>query len=1033
MHLPLTTRARIPAGSAITRFVLCALVFLGLLCPCISALAPSLDVSQYEHKAWTIREGFTGGQITAIAQTPDGYLWLATGFGLLRFDGVHVIPWSPPAGQQLPGNFISDLLVSRDGTLWIATWKGLASWKNGQLTQYPETFGQIVTSPVQDGEGTVWVGVYGPGRLCAIREGKMQCYGAGRFGRSVSALYADPKGNLWVSAQSGLWRWAPGTPEHYAFPGGAVEATALIEGEHGELVMATAIPGAGPATTTGSIEGLKELRDGKIQNYDAPGFAGHFRPKCLFRSSDGSLWIGTVEGLLHFHGGKTDRFALVDGLSGDVVTSIFEDREGSIWVSTDGGLNRFREFAIPTISAKQGLSSSSVHLVEATPDGSMWISTADGLNRWENGHVTVYGRRETGVRSGSAFKEIANSGLPSTPRSLGQDRQGRLLAATREGVYLFERGRFSKIPGVPGGDIFSLVGDGQGNVWISNNDLGLVHSTPQGAVQEIPWAHFGHKEAAIKLLLDQQHGGLWLGFFDGGIAYFKDSQVPVSYNTADGLGKGLVGDLQPASGGGVWAATEGGLSRIKDGRVSTLTTKNGLPCDQIFWAMEDDEHAVWLSTGCGVVRIAGSELGAWMKDAQRSVRTTVFDALDGVRSRSGRYHPKVAKALDGKLWFVALDGASVIDPRYLPFNKIAPPVHIEQITADGKKYDVVQGLALPARVRDLSIDYTALSLAAPDKVRFRFKLEGQDNDWREVINERRVEYSNLGPGKYTFRVTACNNSGVWNEEDAFLAFSIVPAYWQTNWFRALGAAAFVILLWAAYQLRVRALHQRQALLERHEGEISALNERLIKVQEEERMRIAGELHDGILQQLTSLSLQLGTAMLELPIDSQPKAEVRDVEKKLIEVGAEIRQLSHELHPATLKETGLPLALHAYCEEFSKLRSIPISYQADKDVEELSPGAALCIYRIAQEALGNVAKHANATRIEVRLSRLDGRVRLSVVDDGVGFDLNSAEKSAGLGLINMRERVRQMDGAFAFDSEPGRGTMVTAEVPFKSRS
>jgi len=212
-----------------------------------------------------------------------------------------------------------------------------------------------------------------------------------------------------------------------------------------------------------------------------------------------------------------------------------------------------------------------------------------------------------------------------------------------------------------------------------------------------------------------------------------------------------------------------------------------------------------------------------------------------------------------------------------------------------------------------------------------------------------------------------------------------------------------------------------------------LNERLIKVQEEERMRIAGELHDGILQQLTSLSLQLGTAMLELPIDSQPKAEVRDVEKKLIEVGAEIRQLSHELHPATLKETGLPLALHAYCEEFSKLRSIPISYQADKDVEELSPGAALCIYRIAQEALGNVAKHASATRIEVRLSRLDGRVRLSVVDDGVGFDLNSAEKSAGLGLINMRERVRQLDGAFAFDSEPGRGTMVTAEVPFKSRS
>ena len=319
---------------------------------------------------------------------------------------------------------------------------------------------------------------------------------------------------------------------------------------------------------------------------------------------------------------------------------------------------------------------------------------------------------------------------------------------------------------------------------------------------------------------------------------------------------------------------------------------------------------------------------------------------------------------------------------------------------------------------------------APEKVRFRFKLEGQDEDWREVVNDRRVQYSNLGPGIYRFRVTACNNSGVWNEAGTFLDFSIAPAYWQTNWFRTLCVLAFVAILWAAHRLRVRVLDERQGILERHQTEISALNERLMKAQEEERTRIAGELHDGILQQLTSVTLQLGTTTLELPPDSEPKAEVKEVEKKLIQMGAEIRQLSHELHPTVLQEAGLPSALSSYCEEFSHTRGIPIDYQADESVEELSQGAALCIYRIAQEALGNVAKHAQAKQVEVRLTRSNSRVCLLVSDDGVGFNPDGSGKAGGLGLINMRERVRQLNGTFEFESKPGRGTTVKAEVPFR---
>jgi PAS domain S-box-containing protein len=807
-----------------------AVVWLSILLAssaCAFALDPSLDVSQYAHTAWKIREGFTKGTIFSMAQTPDGYLWLGTEFGLVRFDGVQAIPWQPPDGEHLPSTWIKSLLVARDGTLWIGTEKGLASWKDGKLTEYPEVVGQAVSSLLQDAEGTLWFGVRDPGRLCAVRAGKTQCYGAGSFGWSVTALYEDHKGNLWASAQTGLWRWAPGPPEHFRLPDRSVEARDLIEGDNGALLMATGRSGPLASSVTGSIEGLKQLVGGKIRSYAVPGIAGQFRPTRLFRSRDGSLWVGTADRLLHLHQGRVDRFSVTEGLSGNFIRNIFEDREGNVWVSTEGGLDRLREFAVPTISENEGgLSTSAVTVLQATPDGSIWILTADGLNRWQNGHVTAYGGKpsvpgqnsridERKPITNARVTEIASSGLRGAVYSLGQDDRGRLWAGGGEGVFYFDRGRFVQVPGVPGGNISSIAEDGQGKVWISSLDQGLVYSTPEGAIQRIPWGRFGHKHGAVSLLPDRLQGGLWLGFLGGGIAYLKDSQVRASYNVADGMGSGAVSDLQLGSDGAVWAATQGGLSRVKDGRVTTLTSRNGLPCDAVNWVMEDNDHSFWLYMGCGLVRIARSELDAWVSDSRRSVQTTVFDSSDGVRSRAlpGPYGRKVTKSLDGKIWFSPPDGVSVIDPRHLPFNKIPPPVHIEQITADGKTYTASNGLRLPPRIHDLTIDYTALSLVAPEKMHFRFKLEGQDKDWRAVVNNRHVQYSNLAPGSYRFRATASNNSGVWNEDGTFLDFSIAPAYYQTTWFRTIVAVALAGLLWGVYRIRVRSIEKRHRELE----------------------------------------------------------------------------------------------------------------------------------------------------------------------------------------------------------------------------
>ena len=360
----------------------------------------------------------------------------------------------------------------------------------------------------------------------------------------------------------------------------------------------------------------------------------------------------------------------------------------------------------------------------------------------------------------------------------------------------------------------SIAEDSAGNLWISDQDHGLFHLLGGSVVEQIPWASWDVRTMPLSLLADPVQGGLWLGFFQGGVAYFKDGQIRASYTAADGLGKGHVSDLQLDPDGTLWAATEGGLSRVKDGRVATLTSKNGLPCDTVHWVMEDDDHSVWLYMACGLVRIARPELDAWVADPKRTIQVTVFDSSDGVRSHSttSGYSPHVAKSPDGKLWFLPLDGVSVIDPRHLAFNKLPPPVHIEQVIADGKSYDASSGLRLPPLVRDLDIDYTGLSFVAPEKVLFRYKLEGWDRDWQNAGNRRQAFYTNLAPGKYRFRVTACNNSGVWNEAGTCLDFSIAPAYWQTTWFRALCVAIFLALVWVAYRARVRQLRRQEQKL-----------------------------------------------------------------------------------------------------------------------------------------------------------------------------------------------------------------------------
>jgi signal transduction histidine kinase/streptogramin lyase len=772
-------------------------------------------------------------------------------------------------------------------------------------------------------------------------------------------------------------------------PGPQPGISGLIETDKGALLIAMR-------------GGIRRFVDGKSEAY--PLSAGE-QPSRLLRDRNGGLWIGTMDrGLLHVHQGRTDLFAKSDGLSGNDIYGLFEDREGNVWVATSDGLERFRDVSVPTISVKQGLSNASVGSVLAARDGSIWLGTRDGLNRWNDGQVTIYRKR--------------NSGLPGDMvGSLFQDDRGRIWVSTSRGVAYFENGRFITVSAVPHGFVHSIAGDSARNVWISHSVDGLFHLLGGSVVERIPWAKLGSGDHAIALFLDPARGGLWLGFRKGGVTSFKDGQVRASYTSADGLGEGAVTSLQLDRDGTLWAATEGGLSRVKNGRVATLTSKNGLPCDTVHWVVEDDAHSFWLDTACGLVRIARPELDAWATDPKRTIQVTVFDTSDGVRSRSDTsgYSPGVARSSDGKLWFLPGDGVSVIDPRHLSTNKLPPPVHIEQVKADGKTYDLSRRVRLPALVRDIWIDYTALSFVAPEKVRFRYMLEGQDSDWREVINDREVQYSNLPPRNYRFRVIACNNSGVWNEAGDSLDFSVDPAYYQTAWFRGACAAAFLGLPWALYRFRLRQIAQEFKM---------RLEERV-----NERTRIARELHDTLLQSFQGLMLRF-----QVGIDLLPPGKAKEALEKALERGdqaiAEGRDSIHDLRSSTVITNDLTEAVRSLGDELASQDSATFHVTVEGSPRNLHPILRDEIYRIAREAVRNAFRHAQARRIEAEITYGEKLFRLRIRDDGKGIDPGIVEEGRGghYGLPGMRERARQIGGQLNIWSGPGAGTEIELSIP-----
>ena len=974
------------------------------ICGRLLALDPSHAVTQYAHSVWTPQDAALPGGTLAIAQTTDANLWIGTEFGLVRFDGVRFRSWRPPAGTQLFDEYISALMPSKDGSLWIGTKQGLSHWARGRLENYRTgtgSTGPSVAAILEDHEGSIWAATIGyrSGGLCRV-EKALHCYGPGDGlpGTGASALFQDTSGTLWVAGLGELLRWMPGERRVYPLTGPLVMIRSMVQDKRGELWM-----------STGSENGLLHFVNGKLQPYGLDLKQPEIQPRSLLADRDGGLWIGTWgQGIIHLANGRVDRFSRADGLSNDTVRCLFEDQEGNVWAGTDGGLDQFREFPVTMFSKPEGLSGNVVSSVFAAADGVVWIGTNRGMNSIKDGKITA---------------SDASNGLPSQSIiAIFEDRTNRLWVDTPRGLAYREDGRFRTLDQPLARSMISIVAaveDFDHSIWLSD-PRGLAQLRDRRLVGIVPWSDFLGRQAWA-LEADKQNGGIRLGFSHGGLAYYKHGLPIRWYGAAEGLAPEPVTDLHFTQDHALWIATQKGLGRLKNGHFATLGTTNGLPCDRIHAMVEDDDGALWLNTACGLIRIAATELAAWSAKPQGRVQIKLYGSGDGMRTHATPkgYFRRAAKSKDGRLWFVVLEGVAVVDPRHLPENHLAPPVQIEQIAEDHVTYATNALVKLPPLTQDLRIDYTALSFVAPDKVRFRYRLDGLDTAWRDVGGERQAVYTNLPPRRYRFHVMACNNDGVWNQAGASLDLLILPAFYQAAWFRILLVVVSSGLIWLAYRLRVRQVARQISL--RYEERLA------------ERTRIARELHDTLLQNISGFALQLGGLTKTVEEPAHAKDRLRDLRQQAERWLHEARESVWNLRRPISEGQDLQSALDQMGQQITVGRPIRFQVTVLGTRHPAPPKVQEHLLRIAQEATRNAIHHGHATEIRINIAYIDDKkVRIGITDDGCGFDFDEASAKIGhWGLATMRERAQQIDAEFRVSTAPGHGTEIEVVAPINA--
>ncbi len=968
-----------------------------------AGLDPAKAVTQYLDQAWRSDEGLPQNSVLAMAQTPDGYLWIGTEEGLARFDGVRFRVFDPSNTPELHHRVVRALAVDRQGALWIGTLGGgVVRLAAGRFTAFGSAQGlsdERVRVISVDRNGRLWAGsnqglsVFEDGRFVAARAKPSTGAGAGPAATDalavpVRAIHQTRDGALWIGTRArGLLCWKDGAVATYTTRDGLPSdvVLALHEDAEGRLWV-------------GTTRGVARFQDGRVK--PGPQFTAGSTVEANAIASDaaGNIWIGTNGGLYRYRGGSIDSYPPGQRFAREAVVSLLEDREGSLWVGTlADGLHQLLDGRFTVYSTLEGISDDHVWCVYEDRDGSIWLGTeSGGLSRLRRGAVHVYKRR---------------NGLPSdTVYTAVRDLRGDVWAGTPKGLARIRGDTIStltKRDGLADDYINSVLQDRAGNVWVATAEgVSRIH---KGGIETLTVAD-GLSSNHASRLLEGRDGSVWIGTVDAGLNGLLNGRVS-RYGTPEGLASHNVTALYEDERGVLWIGGTGGLARLQNGRASVCSSRQGLPTDTIFEIVDDRRGYFWLSSNKGLFRVRRSDLEACAGAGVGPVPFTAYGKADGMRSVecNGGTQPAGLRAGDGRLWFPTIRGVVVVDVDRLEASALPPSVVVEELRVNNSPVPLAGEPTLPPGGGLVELQYTGLDFGAVDKLRFRYQLDGFDDSWQEAGPRRTAYYTNLPPGRYRFRVAAQSREGAWGESAADARFRIRPRFHQTAWFYLLVASLGGLLAFTFHRVQVTLLQARVAVFE-------------------ERTRIAQDVHDGVAQGLGGIAMQLEAARNA----ERSGVHLERARTLTDQTLAELRRSLAALRPALLDRASLPEALEHLVDPLRDGTGTEIEFCVEGVEVDLPASLEVQLLRITQEAVFNATRHGRATHVVVRLVYDDPWVRLEVRDDGLGFDASRADRERGFGLQSMRRRAERVGGRLAMTSEPGHGTEVSVAIPARRR-
>ena len=962
-------------------------------------------------RTWQTEDGLPQNSVLSMTQTPDGFLWLGTAAGLARFDGMQFTSFTTANSPGLDNDRIFALTSDKTGAVWAGTERGISRFSAGKFKSYTKKDGlvnEFIMSLCVDGEGAVWgAGLAGVDRIKNGRVTGFQPTGQAEWARDVST---DRSGRLWaLMDKGGMYLFHDGQFERHELNGFETSVPqGFFQDSKGDFWTGILFTGLARWNTNGLSFFAKHK--------DVP--AADVFPHGIVEDASGNLWFGFPPvGLVRFAGGKFEWFTPQEGLPSVQVRSLLVDREDNLWIGTsDNGLSRLRPKLIQNLNQRQGLQHFLVRSLCPDGQGGFWIANEhDGLYRLQDG------------RFAKAFESDGDSLW-----TLLQTRQGDLFCGKYPQGLIQLPANFSverKIPS-PDGHVQALLEDRKSTVWmggeygVSRFENGKI--IPPTELPEVRGENFYS-------LVEDAEGAIWAGAQTGGIFRIKDGKV-TRFGKAEGLRSDSVQSLLKDDEGVIWAGTTRGLSRHANGLFRSLAAAEGLEDERVNQLLDDGLGHLWLGGNNGIYRLRKTDIDACLTGATRRVYPLSFGKHEGLLSLECRHgsQPSSLRGADGKLYFLTFKSIAVIDPKNIVSNPAPPAVVIERVTVDGT--DVMSALAsgnqtsvvIPPGTLRAEYHFAGLNLSAPERVHYRYRLEGYDDDWVESGTRRFASYTRVPPATYRFHVRAANGDGIWNEDGPTLAVVVQPHLWQTLWFKALASLAALASAYALHQHRI-------AQLERRRLEQEAFSRKLIDSQEQERKRLASEIHDGLGQNL--LIIKNRAAAAQAGIGSIPMSEqLEEISRSALEAIQEARTISHNLRPYQIDRLGLTMAVRALAKQFASPSTTLTADIAGVD-KTLPPEHEISFYRIIQESLNNILKHSGAKNASLTVEKEATRVVVTIRDDGCGFDYQSLSNNPmgkkGLGLTGLVERARTMGADLRIDSTPGRGTRSTLTVPIRS--